>query len=83
MNVTDSQLHDPLNQLALVVSIRVCQDSTVHRSLGYGYVNYRELKDGSLSRFALFVLIFFICCLDLENCEGKEKIMEERNRKMG
>ena len=77
LNVTDSQLHDLFNRLALVVSVRVCRDSTTHRSLGYGYVNYCDLEDGLLSRFALFVLIFFICCLDLENCEGKEKEIEK------
>ena len=80
LNVTDSELHDLFNRLALVVSVRVCRDSTTHRSLGYGYVNYCDLEDGLLSRFALFVLIFFICCLDLDNCEGKKKLIEERNR---
>lgn len=47
LNVTDSQLHDLFNQLALVVSVRVCRDSSTQRSLGYGYVNYSDLEHGS------------------------------------
>lgn len=81
LNVTDSQLHDLFSQLAQVVSIRVCRDSTTHRSLGYGYVNYTNLEDGQLCKFAFFVLVFLMCCLDLNNCEAKEKVTEERKEK--
>lgn len=45
-NVTDSQLYDLFNQIAQVVSVRVCRDLATGRSLGYGYVNYSNPQDG-------------------------------------
>ncbi|KAK4766392.1 hypothetical protein SAY87_008034 [Trapa incisa] len=46
-NVTDSQLYDLFNQVAQVVSVRVCRDLTSRRSLGYGYVNYSNPADAA------------------------------------
>ncbi|KAL1801922.1 hypothetical protein ACET3Z_030569 [Daucus carota] len=46
-NVTDSQLYDLFNQIAQVVSVRVCRDLATGRSLGYGYVNYSNLQDAA------------------------------------
>ncbi|KAL7085246.1 hypothetical protein ACP275_14G270500 [Erythranthe tilingii] len=46
-NVTDSQLYDLFNQVAQVVSVRVCRDLSTRRSLGYGYVNYSNPQDAA------------------------------------
>ncbi|XP_022869407.1 polyadenylate-binding protein 2-like [Olea europaea var. sylvestris] len=45
VNVTDSQLYDLFSQMGDVVSVRVCRDLTIGRSLGYGYVNYGNRQD--------------------------------------
>ncbi|KAJ8763474.1 hypothetical protein K2173_002357 [Erythroxylum novogranatense] len=47
VNVNDSQLYDVFNQVAQVVSVRVCRDLTTRRSLGYGYVNYSNPQDAA------------------------------------
>ncbi|KAK4799169.1 hypothetical protein SAY86_024534 [Trapa natans] len=52
-NVTDSQLYDLFNQVAQVVSVRVCRDLTSRRSLGYGYVNYSNAADAARAMEAL------------------------------
>ncbi|KAA8547123.1 hypothetical protein F0562_003547 [Nyssa sinensis] len=46
-NVNDSQLYDLFNQIAQVVSVRVCRDLSTRRSLGYGYVNYSNTQDAA------------------------------------
>uniref|UniRef100_A0A5B7CB83 Polyadenylate-binding protein n=1 Tax=Davidia involucrata TaxID=16924 RepID=A0A5B7CB83_DAVIN len=46
-NVNDSQLYDLFNQIAQVVSVRVCRDLSTRRSLGYGYVNYSNPQDAA------------------------------------
>lgn len=56
-NVTDSQLYDLFTQIGEVVSVRVCKDLTSRQSLGYGYVNYFNPKDGSSLLSYLFLLI--------------------------
>ena len=51
LNVTDSQLHDLFNRLAQVVYVRVCWDSTTHRSL--------------VMVMLIIVTLKMVCCLDL------------------
>ncbi|XP_054785821.1 polyadenylate-binding protein 3-like isoform X2 [Prosopis cineraria] len=46
-NVNEGQLYDLFNQVATVVSIRVCRDQTRRSSLGYAYVNYGTAQDAS------------------------------------
>lgn len=46
-SVTDGQLYDMFNQVAQVISVRVCKDITSQISLGYGYVNYSNPQDGN------------------------------------
>ncbi|KAM7507952.1 hypothetical protein LguiA_018405 [Lonicera macranthoides] len=48
--VNDSQLYDLFNQVAQVVSVRVCRDQTRRTSLGYAYVNFSNPQDASHAR---------------------------------
>ncbi|KAF3447375.1 hypothetical protein FNV43_RR12561 [Rhamnella rubrinervis] len=48
-NVNEGQLFDLFNQVAQVVSIRVCRDQTRRQSLGYAYVNYSNPQDAANS----------------------------------
>lgn len=54
-DVNDPQLYDLFNQVAQVVSVRICRDVATQQSLGYGYVNFSNAHDG------LFLLLNRIC----------------------
>ncbi|KAM5562152.1 polyadenylate-binding protein 3 [Rosa sericea] len=45
--VNEAQLYDLFNQVAQVVSLRVCRDQTRMHSLGYAYVNYATPQDAA------------------------------------
>lgn len=45
--VTEGQLYDIFNQIAPVLSIRVCRDQISRNSLGYAYVNYNHSHEAS------------------------------------
>ncbi|KAK8512453.1 hypothetical protein V6N13_082998 [Hibiscus sabdariffa] len=47
VTVTDEQLYQLFSQVAPVASVRVCRDLATGRSLGYGYVNYNNLRDAA------------------------------------
>ncbi|KAE8731330.1 Polyadenylate-binding protein 3 [Hibiscus syriacus] len=47
VTVTDEQLYQLFSQAAPVASVRVCRDLATGRSLGYGYVNYNNLRDAA------------------------------------
>jgi len=44
-DVTETELHQIFSQAGPVDSIRVCRDSKTKRSLGYGFVNFRDIDD--------------------------------------
>ena len=46
--VTESLLYATFSQMGHVLSARVCRDVALHTSLGYGYVNFENPKDGKL-----------------------------------
>lgn len=45
-SVVEGQLYDLFNQVAQVVSVRVCRDQARRTSLGYAYVNFANPQDG-------------------------------------
>lgn len=46
--VTDAMLYSIFNGIGNVLSARVCRDVAGQSSLGYGYVNFENPKDGTL-----------------------------------
>ncbi|KAH1109687.1 hypothetical protein AAZX31_04G040100 [Glycine max] len=46
-DVNDPQLYDLFNQVAQVVSVRICRDVATQQSLGYGYVNFSNAHDAA------------------------------------
>ncbi|KAK9271471.1 hypothetical protein L1049_027062 [Liquidambar formosana] len=46
-SIGEGQLYDLFNQVAQVVSVRVCRDQTRRASLGYAYVNYSNAQDAA------------------------------------
>lgn len=66
--VDEGQLYEVFNQVAPVLSVRVCRDQSRRASLGYAYVNFTSTQDGitafSLSLFYIILSIYtelFIC----------------------
>lgn len=57
-NVNEGQLFDLFNQVAQVVSIRVCRDQARRQSLGYAYVNYSNPQDGPYCSIPIFGFLF-------------------------
>ncbi|XP_059631499.1 polyadenylate-binding protein 3-like [Cornus florida] len=50
VSVTEGQLYDVFNQVAPVVSVRVCRDHARRVSLGYAYVNFSNAQDAANAR---------------------------------
>lgn len=48
-SVDDALLYEVFNQIGQVNSVRVCRDVNTRSSLGYGYVNYSDAKDGMIT----------------------------------
>jgi polyadenylate-binding protein len=46
-DINETQLFELFKQVGPVASIRVCRDAVTRRSLGYAYVNYHALHDGT------------------------------------
>ncbi|CAI9778000.1 unnamed protein product [Fraxinus pennsylvanica] len=51
--VDESKLYDLFNQVAPVISVRVCRDQARRTSLGYAYVNFGTYQDASHAREVL------------------------------
>lgn len=61
VNVTDLELFDLFNQVAPVVSVRVCRDERTDQSLGYSYVNFSNQEDGLLILCLLNLIYLNLC----------------------
>ncbi|KAL8172425.1 hypothetical protein V2J09_024229 [Rumex salicifolius] len=46
-NVNEEHLFDLFNQVAQVISVRVCRDLTTRKSLGYGYINFNSSQEAN------------------------------------
>ncbi|KAF3618550.1 Polyadenylate-binding protein 3 [Capsicum annuum] len=49
-SVDEGQLYEVFNQVAPVVSVRVCRDQSRRASLGYAYVNFTSPQDAATAR---------------------------------
>ena len=58
--VTDAQLAELFIPLGAVTSVKVCRDIMTQRSLGYGYVNFRDPTHGELIFFFSFIFLSFL-----------------------
>lgn len=45
-NVSEAMLHSKFLEIGNVLSVRICRDLATRTSLGYGYVNFEDPKDG-------------------------------------
>lgn len=50
-SVTEAMLFEMFNMVGPVASIRVCRDAVTRRSLGYAYVNFHNVADGTSRLF--------------------------------
>jgi RNA recognition motif-containing protein len=46
-SVTDGQIYDLFEQIGPVLSVRICRDISTKSSLGYAYVNYDTVDNGT------------------------------------
>lgn len=61
--INEQMLFQKFSSVGPLLSIRICKDIATNRSLGYGYVNYRDPADGKtfLYRFICFKFLQFRC----------------------